>query len=568
MAKHAALLLGCLILLGPRTTLAGDEPPIHGEGRALPYLKALHTKVHRLWAESFLLMAEGQLPKDHPINVPTRAVRLEVLLGPEGKLADVTVKQASGSTDFDTSAVDVVKASAPFAVAPEEVLSDDGKAHVVWTFARDDRRCSGAEVELKNFPIDEAVPLLVAQGRESVALERLKAADEKERENGFTKFARAWLDRTEDDKDLALQVAAAYASVGVDRGAERLRKAVDFVDGGSSAEAEVARGLAALKIPVCPLVRDALAKRTIVDTVSLPTPGSEPSDDAFVQKLKQHESRERVLHLTAEGTDGACLAFAIAVANDRRASAVDRMLAISALDHSDGAEPKDTLKALLKDNDPRVRAAAVAADARAATGKGAVFRLIPLLRDSSTAVRSAAAAGLVHVGGEAVLPQLFLVFRERDPLVYEAVAAELAKHAGQVPSQGRPPNPAGRCAGAGRTAGRISREGPLRPDQRFRARAETAGNRRAGRRNQSRHGQRFQGLHLDGVVRLARPRRWQSWRRGLGDSAVPQARTRRSDQRGGRLAGCTAERLGRRPRSSLASATGRPGFLPGPGRRS
>ena len=430
MAKHAALLLGCLILLGPRTTLAGDEPPIHGEGRALPYLKALHTKVHRLWAESFLLMAEGQLPKDHPINVPTRAVRLEVLLGPEGKLADVTVKQASGSTDFDTSAVDVVKASAPFAVAPEEVLSDDGKAHVVWTFARDDRRCSGAEVELKNFPIDEAVPLLVAQGRESVALERLKAADEKERENGFTKFARAWLDRTEDDKDLALQVAAAYASVGVDRGAERLRKAVDFVDGGSSAEAEVARGLAALKIPVCPLVRDALAKRTIVDTVSLPTPGSEPSDDAFVQKLKQHESRERVLHLTAEGTDGACLAFAIAVANDRRASAVDRMLAISALDHSDGAEPKDTLKALLKDNDPRVRAAAVAADARAATGKGAVFRLIPLLRDSSTAVRSAAAAGLVHVGGEAVLPQLFLVFRERDPLVYEAVAAELAKLSG------------------------------------------------------------------------------------------------------------------------------------------
>jgi TonB family protein len=430
MAKLAALLLGCSILLGPRTTLAGDEPPVHGEGRALPYLKALHAKVHRLWADSFLLMAEGQLPKDHPINVPTRAVRLELVLGPEGKLADVRVQEASGATDFDTSAIDVVKASAPFDVAPEEVLSDDGKVHVVWTFARDDRRCSGAEVAIKSFPLDEAISLLVAQGRESVALERLKAADEKVRELGLSKFARAWLDRTEDDKTLALRVAAANAAVGVERGAERLRKAVDFVDGGGSAEAEVARGLAALKIPVCPLIRDALAKRTIVDTVSLPAPGTEPGDDAFVQKLKQHESRERVLHLTAEGTDGACLAFAIAVANDRRASAIDRALAISALDHSEGSVARSAIKTLLKDSDPRVRAAAVVADARAAMGKGAVFRLIPLLRDSSTEVRAAAAAGLVHVGGEAVLPQLFLVFREKDPSVYESVAAELSKLSG------------------------------------------------------------------------------------------------------------------------------------------
>ena len=52
---------------------AGDEPALEGEGKTLTYLSTLHGKVHRDWADNFLAMAAARLPKDHPVNLPTRA---------------------------------------------------------------------------------------------------------------------------------------------------------------------------------------------------------------------------------------------------------------------------------------------------------------------------------------------------------------------------------------------------------------------------------------------------------------------------------------------------------------
>src|SRR5664279_5262389 len=113
MSKHATVVLSLLgFLFAPAVVRAGDEPSVQGEGSALPYLRALHTKVHRQWVDSFLAMAAAQLPKDHPINANARAVDLEVVLSPEGKLMEVRIAKPSGSTEFDSSAVDVIKASA------------------------------------------------------------------------------------------------------------------------------------------------------------------------------------------------------------------------------------------------------------------------------------------------------------------------------------------------------------------------------------------------------------------------------------------------------------------------
>jgi hypothetical protein len=108
MWKFATVLLASLGLVASSSALAGDEPPIEGEGRAKPYLEGLHAKVHKLWTDSFLAMAEGQLAKDHPINARTRAAELALTLTVEGKLADVKVAKTSGSSDFDASALDVV----------------------------------------------------------------------------------------------------------------------------------------------------------------------------------------------------------------------------------------------------------------------------------------------------------------------------------------------------------------------------------------------------------------------------------------------------------------------------
>jgi TonB family protein len=384
MSKLATIVLGSMGLWAPAFALAGEEPPVHGDGRAEPYLQALHTRVHRIWADSFLVMAEGQLPKDHPINLPSRAAQLEVVLTSEGKLADVKVAKPSGSDDFDGSAVDVVKASAPFVVAPEEVLSDDGKVHLRWTLARDDRRCSGASIDIKTGRLDEAVAMLVAQGRESVALARLKAADDPgERQAAFTKFARAWLDRAEDDKELAIRVAVANATAGDDRGAERLRKAV-----AKNEEVELAaHGLTLLKTGLCALVK---------------------------------------------APDGECLPDAIAVAKNRQAPTAERIVAIEALGTRDEPDARNALKALFKDSAGAVRASAILAEARAGAGKGAVFRLTALLRDPSLEVRAAAGAALVRVGGEEALTQLFLLFKEKDVRPYQAVARELGTLSGDA----------------------------------------------------------------------------------------------------------------------------------------
>jgi hypothetical protein len=171
------------------------------------------------------------------------------------------------------------------------------------------------------------------------------------------------------------------------------------------------RGLAALKIPICPLIKD------------------------YLNKGKTAEARERFLWALGEGAEGECLSFAVATAKNRAAGRVERVLAISSLGHSNSDEAKATLKDVLKDPDPNIAAAAILSEARPGAGKSAVFRLTPLLRDKSVAVRAAAAAALVRVGGEAVLPQLFLIFKEKDPIVFTTLAPELAALSGAASAE-------------------------------------------------------------------------------------------------------------------------------------
>ena len=165
-SKRAFLLLAAGLVpplaMGAGRAWAADEPPVQGEGRTLAYLGDLHTKVHRAWADNFLAMAAARLPKDHPVNLATRAVEVELVIARGGRLLKADVATPSGSSEFDTSALDVVRENGPYGVAPEEILSDDGNVHVLWTFARDDRRCSGLRVKDAQLPLAEAVRALVA----------------------------------------------------------------------------------------------------------------------------------------------------------------------------------------------------------------------------------------------------------------------------------------------------------------------------------------------------------------------------------------------------------------------
>jgi TonB family protein len=396
----AAGLVPSLVLAADRAQ-AADEPPVQGEGRTLAYLSDLHNKVHRAWAESFLAMAAARLPKDHPVNLATRAVVVEVVVARGGRLVSAEVTAPSGSSEFDASALDVVRDNAPYGVAPEEILSDDGNVHVLWTFARDDHLCSGLQVRDAKRPLPEAVRALVAQGREQIAIQRLQAVNDDAREQGFSSFAWAWLDRA--DADQAVAVAAARAAGGDRTGAEKLRQAV--VQGKDVETA--ARALARLAIPLCPLVKDKFEG---------------PAGDA----------RGAAVAALRFGLESDCLPGVLAVAQDRSAPEPQRVAAAEALGTLDDPEARKGLQGLGKDASPTLRAAALLAGTRPGAGRAAVIRLTGLLRDPAPEVRGAAAAALLRAGGEATVPQLFQLFKEKDPRPGEAVAKELGAMKGEA----------------------------------------------------------------------------------------------------------------------------------------
>jgi HEAT repeat protein len=398
----AGLALPLVIAAG--TARAAEEPPVQGEGRVLAYLNDLHGKVHRAWVDNFLAMATARLPKDHPVNLSTRAVVVELVLARGGRLVSTEVTTPSGSSEFDTSALDVVRANAPYGVASEDVLSDDGNVHVLWTFARDDRRCSGLQVINAQLPLPQAVRGLVAQGRERAAIQRLQSVGDDEREQGFSHFAWAWLDSA--DAELGLAVAAARAAGGDRAGAEKLGQAVAQ---GKQVET-AARALVRLAIPLCPLVKEKL--------------------DGPVG-----EARGAAVAALRFGLDRDCLPGVVAVAQDRSAPEPQRVAAAEALGTLDDPEAHKTLQGLGNDAPPAIRAAALLAGTRPEAGRGAVFRLTALLHEPAPEVRGAAAAALLRAGGEAMVPQLFLLHKEKDPRPGEAVAKELGAMKGEASAE-------------------------------------------------------------------------------------------------------------------------------------
>ncbi len=402
--RRSFIVLTLLGIVASGKALGADEPAVQGEGKTLTYLSTLHAKVHRAWTDNFLAMAAARLPKDHPVNLSTRAVSLNVVLTATGALHGVEVGTFSGSAEFDSSAVDVVRINAPYVPAPEEALSDDGNVHLEWTFARDDRRCSGLTVKQVQSPLPEAMRSMVGQGREGNALSRLRAVSDEERPRGLGAFAQAWIERASEAQPVAVAVARALS--GDARDADKLRQAVEQ---GRDME-KAAAGLARLGLPICPLVK---------------------------AKLEGPAGPGRGLALAAlrAKLEAECLPGVLAVAKDKAAPEAQRVNAVEALATSSDPEAEKALQSLAKEGPARLRGAALLAAVRPGAGRGVVFRVTPLLNDRSPEVRAAASAALLRAGGESSVPQLFKIFREKDPRPGELVAKELASMKGEASAE-------------------------------------------------------------------------------------------------------------------------------------
>jgi HEAT repeat protein len=168
-----------------------------------------------------------------------------------------------------------------------------------------------------------------------------------------------------------------------------------------------ARALARLAIPLCPLVREKLEG---------------PAGDA----------RGTAVAALRFGLEPECLPGVMAVAQDRSAPEPQRVAAAEALGTLDDPEARKTLLGLAKDAPPAIRAAALLAGTRPGAGRAAVIRVTGLLRDPAPEVRGAAAVALLRAGGEAMVSQLFQLFKEKDPRPGESVAKELGAMKGEA----------------------------------------------------------------------------------------------------------------------------------------
>jgi TonB family protein len=119
---------------GNQTALRAAQSPFAA------YLSHVHQKIHRYWADGFLvdLLALGD---QHPLNDPNLRTDLEIVIAPDGQVAEVGVVRSSGQLAFDAAAVDSAYRSGPHPSPPDVIKSGDGRVYFHWGFYRNARQC-------------------------------------------------------------------------------------------------------------------------------------------------------------------------------------------------------------------------------------------------------------------------------------------------------------------------------------------------------------------------------------------------------------------------------------------
>ncbi|MBA3395391.1 MAG: TonB C-terminal domain-containing protein, partial [Deltaproteobacteria bacterium] len=150
--------------------------PVDGRVRGGAYLTAIAAQIQPRWSQ-FLEDCRLRLPKTDPLNTPTLATVVELVIAKDGKLGSVQTLQGSGNGDFDTAVADVlgdIKLPRP----PAELESDDGRVHVKWLFARDRRQAgpATAQVMVLELPLLAVIERMLAARAVSRAATRIANA--------------------------------------------------------------------------------------------------------------------------------------------------------------------------------------------------------------------------------------------------------------------------------------------------------------------------------------------------------------------------------------------------------
>lgn len=369
-------------------------------GAEATYLAALHAHIHRRWTDNFLRLIGEKLELNNPLNVADRSAEVDITISGDGQLLSAKITRSSGFPGFDDAIIEILRDAVPYPKAPVEVRSDDDNLRLHWVFARDQRRCSGVMVTRSYDPIEAALPKLLHQGRREEALKRVALA----RGSGvhvqpqLTLLALDWIKAALHQPYATVAMARTLGARGDADAIKWLKLAVKRPD----LAADAGAALTALKVPVCPLVKEAFDSQNWAD--HLPA----------AMALATAGEAECVPGLTR------LLANAKAHPDARAAAAV-------ALGNVDDPAAKKALSEATKEANPEVHGAAMLAQIRPGAGRRSVIAMELFLRDPSPYLRAAAAAGVVRAGGDTNLADLYVLFKETDPKPPLAALHELER---------------------------------------------------------------------------------------------------------------------------------------------
>ena len=397
---------------------APGEPKITIPGTEGDYLRALHTRIHYRFVTLFIEGIAAKKPPNDPLNNP--GLRTEIFFGVrwDGSVADVLVNQKSGVEAFDKAALNALRDEhTRYSPPPAELFGDDGIAHFRWVFARNQNLCGEGSVRRIEEPLVQALPQLFVQGRIKEALLRAARDSRTGSPDAFTQFALAWLERPQADPVIDARAAAALLRYGDKKmrtkAFNRIKPALARKDtaviAGPALGALAASGAAELDVAgFCDLAGGAKALRE-----------GEPA----AREQAMIFLRDSGVRLPPESP---CVKTLTEIAGENGPGRL-RALALATLVATAGSAPGKLLRESMEDKDPTVRAAGATAFAKPGAGRPALYRLQPLLQDSSADVRAAVAGAMVRACGDLALPFVQPLLKERDDRALVAMAPELGR---------------------------------------------------------------------------------------------------------------------------------------------
>jgi hypothetical protein len=451
--NHALLTLLILLSL-PSLALASGR-----EKAERPFLADLHERIHPRWA-SFL----NELPRlGGRYQDPALRTEVVLIIEADGAISGTEQPARAGLPGFDDAAVDVVRDLGKLPPPPPSLRSDDGRVYVRWRFQRKTPGCETSSIEERRLPLSEAVPRLLKDGRADEATARLRELKGGQPPHDLVRQVIEDLaQRAATGQDAAGRAAAAAVLAQLPAGEALLLSLIG--DPEVKVQAAALTALEGRRLPLSGAVAPALkqllnGELRVRAALLLHRLGDESGGMALRKALAvgfaPAETAAALLTLKAGAeavqiTAGllespvtqraGALAAAVLGApslqepllalkggpEDQRAAVVTALGAMGPA--ANAAARKLILRAFLDVAEPVRVAAAVASAKVGDRGRNVRYRLIDCLGDPAPAVRAAAAAALVQLGGEQAKDELQRPARDRALEVRLALLKALQEH--------------------------------------------------------------------------------------------------------------------------------------------